>query len=152
MVRVLEEARCSIEVNGTCLSKSYFLRAVFQRGRELSRVYGRVLRDLFALSKGRVVTVLFFHTLGPLLLGAMIVVLTGCDSDYYEEGGSRRKHWRNPSRLRNLPEDSETYWAQDVSSFAGVAGAVTLLGLLGAILCWRAMYISRKLARTTAYR
>lgn len=122
------------------------MRAVFQRGRELSRVYGRVLRDLFALSKGRVVTVLFFHTLGPLLLGAMIVVLTGAIRIITKKAEVDEALAESEPPAQSAGGFGDILGA-DVSSFAGVAGAVTLLGLLGAILCWRAMYISRKLAR-----
>lgn len=119
------------------------MRAAFQRGSELGRVYGRVFRDLFALSKGRVATVLFFHTVGPLLFGGMIVVLTGAIRIITRKAEFNAANGNAPVEEEGI----SSFLQADVWSFAGVAGAVTILGLLGAFLCWRAMYISRKLAR-----
>ena len=92
------------------------------------------------------VTVLFFHTLGPLLLGAMIVVLTGAIRIITKKA---EVDAAGPGAGSSTPSAGGVgdMLGADVSSFASVAGAVTVLGLLGAILCWRAMYISRKLAR-----
>lgn len=112
---------------------------ILNRVLELFRVYRRLFRDLYAMSPGRVTTVLFYHTVGPFLMGCMIMVLTGAVRIITRgQGGDAR-----PSKL-----DSVFAWLEpNLTGFAIVGIVVTVLGGVGAYLCWKAMYISRKIAR-----
>jgi len=94
------------------------------------------------MARGRVLTVLFFHTLGPVLLGLMIMVLTGAIRII-----TKKAQGEEPGIEEDALSKLTGFLGADLESFAGVAIIVTILGLLGAWLCWRAMYISRKVAR-----